>query len=1043
MDLLTVHYNDNISYYFYLFIYLCLLNNLKNKTLFPMKKNIFSKLGFLTVFFLISYNTFAQEGDKNVKQKITDERGRTILTTFNEKSTYKSTDSDQVFKDQLKLNPNSSFRKTTSESDKSGFLHEKFQLFHNNIKVEFATYTLHSNKGSLVSMAGEFYSTENVTTTPSITNQDAFNRAINQIGAKSYLWEVPSEAAAFNYSKPLGELVLLPNSENQTLKLAYKFDIYATNPISRGDIYIDAITGDVLFYNAIIKHLGEYSHGKSGLNSEKTATKMSSILLATNADTRYSGTQSIQTTLSGSSYILADASRGLGVSTYNMKNGTSYTAAVNFTDVDNNWTTLEYNNTSKDNGAFDAHWGAEKTYDYWSTVHGRNSYNNAGAAIKSYVHYSSAYDNAFWNGSVMTYGDGSGTYFDILTSIDVAAHEIGHAVCTNTSNLAYQKESGAMNEAFSDIWGACVEYFAAPNKATWLIGEDIERRTGHLSLRSMSNPKTELQPDTYGGTYWKTVSCRPTSTNDYCGVHTNSGVLNHWFYILTMGKAGTNDIGSSYNVTGIGIDKAAKIAFRTESVYLTANSTYANARIYGIQAATDLYGINSAEVIATTNAFYAVGIGAAYAGPSDIIAPTAPTTLLASGTTENSTNLSWIASTDNVAVTGYNIYQGTALIGTSTSTNYTVVGLTASTTYSFSVKAKDATGNLSSESNVITETTSVHIPDTTAPTAPTLTASGTTSNSTNLSWTGASDNIGITAYDIYQGTTLKTTIATTSFTITGLTASTAYTFYVVAKDAAGNSSIASNIIDVTTINPISYCASTGSNTTREKISKVVLGTISNTSNGTAGYENFTAISTNAVRGTAYSISITPAWTSTKYKEGYAVFIDYNGNGVFTDAGETVWTKSASTSTPVSGTFTIPATATLGSKRMRVSMKYNAIPTACETFTYGQVEDYTINIALTSAGLVGNNPNGLSSNNPVLEFTVYPNPTENSLNVFLSNENRTSEENTSYEILNNLGQVIKTGKLNNGVLDVSDLNSGVYIININNSQQSGSKKFIKK
>jgi Zn-dependent metalloprotease len=95
-------------------------------------------------------------------------------------------------------------------------------------------------------------------------------------------------------------------------------------------------------------------------------------------------------------------------------------------------------------------------------------------------------------------------------------------------------------------------------------------------------------------------------------VHTNSGVLNHWFYILTIGKSGTNDIGNLYNVTGINIDKAAKIAYRLESVYLSANSTYANARTYGIQSATDLYGAGSPEVIATTNAFYAVGVGSAY-----------------------------------------------------------------------------------------------------------------------------------------------------------------------------------------------------------------------------------------------------------------------------------------------------------------------------------------------------------------------------------------------------------------------------------------------
>jgi Zn-dependent metalloprotease len=88
----------------------------------------------------------------------------------------------------------------------------------------------------------------------------------------------------------------------------------------------------------------------------------------------------------------------------------------------------------------------------------------------------------------MTYGDGSGTYFDILTSIDVAAHEIGHAICSNTANLAYQPESGAMNEAFSDIWSLNI---IAPNKSTWLIGEDIERRAGHLALRSMSDPKVK------------------------------------------------------------------------------------------------------------------------------------------------------------------------------------------------------------------------------------------------------------------------------------------------------------------------------------------------------------------------------------------------------------------------------------------------------------------------------------------------------------------------------------------------------------------------
>jgi Zn-dependent metalloprotease/chitodextrinase len=1009
-----------------------------------MKIKLKNKMRLFFMALFLTFTCYSQEGDKSVKQKITDNKGNTSLITFNENSSYKVSDFNQVFKDQLKVKSNSTFQKTNSESDNSGFLHEKFQLFHKGIKVEFATYSLHSKNGSLRSMSGEFYQIENVNTTPKLTNQQAFAKALNQINAKSYLWENQNEAAAINYTKPVGELVLFPIADEEVkkgesnLRLAYKFDIYATNPVSRGDLYIDAVTGITLFYNATIKHLGEYSHGKSSPKSENVLPKKNSFLVAANADTRYSGTQSIQTTLSGSSYILSDATRGLGVNTYNMKKGTSYTAAVNFTDADNNWTAAEFNNTNKDNGALDAHWGAEKTYDYWSTVHGRNSYNNAGAAIKSYVHYSSAYNNAYWDGSVMTYGDGSGVGgFNVLTSLDVAGHEIGHAVCTNTANLTYQKESGAMNEAFSDIWGACVEYFAAPNKQKWLIGEDIEMRTGHLSLRSMSNPKTELQPDTYGGTYWKTVSCTPTSTNDYCGVHTNSGVLNHWFYILTEGKTGTNDIGSSYNVTGIGIDKAAKIAFRTESIYLTANSTYANARTYGIQAATDLYGANSAEVIATTNAFYAVGIGAAYAGPTDTTVPTAPTALTASGTTETTTSLTWTASTDNVAVTGYNIYQGATLLGTTTATSYNVTGLIGATTYSFSVKAKDAAANLSAVSNIVSVTTLTPVPDTTAPTVATLTASGTTTTTTNLSWSGATDNVGIIGYDVYQGTTLKASVTTTTYAVTGLTAATTYTYYVIAKDAAGNSSLNSNIVSVTTLAVpiVTYCTSKGNSTANEKIGKVVFGTINNTSTGTAGYEDFTSISTNAVRGTAYTITITPTWTATKYKEGYAVWIDYNRDGDFLDTGEKVWTKSASTTTPVSGTFTIPATTTLGVTRMRVQMKYNAIPTSCETFSFGQVEDYTINISLTAAGLVADTDSEISNEN--LDFTVSPNPTESRLHVSLSDENAT------YEIINYLGQEVKKGKLNQDGIDVNELNSGMYFLKVNSNQKSVSKKFIKK
>ena len=330
-------------------------------------------------------------------------------------------------------------------------------------------------------------------------------------------------------------------------------------------------------------------------------------------------------------------------------------------------------------------------------------------------------------------------------------------------------------------------------------------------------------------------------------------------------------------------------------------------------------------------------------GSSDTTAPTAPT-LAASGTTQTTTSLSWSGATDNVGVTGYDVYKGGVLLGATASTSYAVSGLTASTAYVFTVKAKDAAGNVSVASNTINVTTLAVPVDTTAPTAATLSASGTTSNTTSLAWSGATDNVGVTGYDVYQNGVFKANVSTTTYAVTGLTAATTYSFYVIAKDTAGNVSPSSNTVNVTTLTvSITYCTSQGTSTADERIGKVVFGTISNTSTGTASYENFTAISTNATRGTTYTISVTPTWTGTVYSEGYAVFIDYNQNGVFTDAGETVWTKATSTTTPATGTFTIPATATLGTTRMRVSMKYNGVPTSCETFSYGQVEDYTVNI----------------------------------------------------------------------------------------------------
>ena len=200
-----------------------------------------------------------------------------------------------------------------------------------------------------------------------------------------------------------------------------------------------------------------------------------------------------------------------------------------------------------------------------------------------------------------------------------------------------------------------------------------------------------------------------------------------------------------------------------------------------------------------TNAFPVI-TGGINPPPTDTTAPTAPTALAAGTPTATSVALSWTASTDNVGVTGYDVYRGTTLVGSSTTTSFTATGLTAATAYSFTVQAKDAAGNVSAASNAISLTTATGTSgDTTPPTAPTgLTAGTVLSTSAALSWTASTDAVGVTCYDVYRGATLIGSSTTTSFTATGLTAATAYSFTVKANDAAGNASNASNALSVTT-----------------------------------------------------------------------------------------------------------------------------------------------------------------------------------------------------------------------------------------------------
>ena len=942
------------------------------------------KINKLIFVFSLSAFVFSFGIQKAIAQNKPDEK-RNIkkppsLLVFGESETYSVQNSSKLFKEVFSPSPQTSFTSIKQEQDQLGFTHQKLQQYFNGIKVEFGTVSLHSKDGSVKSLSSEYYPIqEDFDVAPTISNTQAFARALSHIGAQHYMWEYPDAAREMdNYTKPTGELVILPDfnsgrdvADINSYKLAYKFDMFATNPMSRGDLYIDANTGQALFYNAIIKHASTFGHvGETPAIVETEEEYCKRIenedffaVVSGTAATRYSGSRTIETRLSGSNYILEDLGRDVYTrDALNQAPGNTYPYVSNysqFTDNDNNWTAAEHNNAAKDDAALDAHWGAMMTYDYWQTQHSRDSYNGSGAQIRSYVHVDNNYDNAFWNGSVMSYGDGSSNgnegngYFDALTSIDVAAHEIGHAVTTFTANLAYQRESGGLNEGFSDIWGAAVEHFAKgngsdtnPSAAVWLIGDEIDRRSGSAALRSMSNPTSLGQPDTYGGTYWQNPNCgTPTNSNDYCGVHTNSGVLNYWFYLSVVGGNGTNDIGNAFSVAGIGMTKSAAIAYRTLNNYLSANSTFANARTGAIQAAIDLYGAGGAEEQAVTNAWHAVGVGAAYGGGGggsycasastntndeyisrvqlgtinntsgaqfysdftsistdltegqaytitvtptwtgtvyaegysvwidynddqdfddageqvwskaastntpnsgsftvptntsgtsvrmrvsmkyngiptscetftygevedytvnlggagvDTQAPSVPANLTSSNVTQTTVDLSWTASTDNVGVTGYDVYQGSTNLGTVAGTSTQITGLTASTAYSFRVRARDAAGNISGYSNTVNVTTSA-APDTQAPSVPTsLVSTSVTQTTVDLSWNASTDNVGVTGYDVYQGSTNLGTVAGTSAQITGLTASTAYSFRVRARDAAGNVSGYSNTVNVTT-----------------------------------------------------------------------------------------------------------------------------------------------------------------------------------------------------------------------------------------------------
>ena len=276
----------------------------------------------------------------------------------------------------------------------------------------------------------------------------------------------------------------------------------------------------------------------------------------------------------------------------------------------------------------DIHWGMQKTLDFYRTVFNRNSFDGKGHTVINlafpphdetyfYTMPNNAAAQCGFEPFYMSYGQGDGSSMNSLVSLDVMAHELTHMVTQTNGNggLHYWMESGALNESFSDIMAMAVmqhTYGTCP----WTIGADVMIRLPNM--RSLSNPKNSkganevaskgAQPDTYYGSCWPT----PNSTSyqeDHRGVHTNSGVHNYWFYLLSEGGSGTNDNNRSYDVTGIGINNAVRIAFRNLLYYLVPCATFMDARNGAIQSAKDLYGNDSQELQSVIQAWSAVGVG--------------------------------------------------------------------------------------------------------------------------------------------------------------------------------------------------------------------------------------------------------------------------------------------------------------------------------------------------------------------------------------------------------------------------------------------------
>ena len=465
------------------------------------------------------------------------------------------------------------------DTEPNGMSHLRLDQYYRGLKVYGGELIAHfTSEGVLRTVNGHTEADLDLDVTPAIAANSATDIAVQDL--KSF-FGAGNPAAA--------ELVIFP--WEGTNHLSYRLFIYSDTPMGRWEYFVDAKTGEVIFKANRIMDVDAIGTGVNVMGLTR---------------------DHLDVDFTGSTYQMKNNTRQITnnphghngqmpTGNYLQTNIASSTLPGSIaTDADNVW-----NAGGSQAAAVDGHVYSALVYDWWLQEFNRNSYTNNGTSMLTVVNYSGeGNNNAYWDGSrIVVWSAGTG-WRSLAGCPDVIAHEWGHAFTENGSNLIYQKESGALNESFSDMMGAAFE-FAHPSYDTpdWLMGENGQ--TSGAGFRSMSNPHAYGDPDYYGSSdpnWIDVINCSPSSFNDYCGVHTNSGVGNKWYYLLSDG-----DTHHGITVTGIGYNNAIKIAARANLLYWTSSITYYNAALATVTAAEDL-DFTGAWATQVAKAWNAVGV---------------------------------------------------------------------------------------------------------------------------------------------------------------------------------------------------------------------------------------------------------------------------------------------------------------------------------------------------------------------------------------------------------------------------------------------------